>query len=557
MNFVQSLLDPAMLGGHHLFRDLSTWRAWVAFYRTRLGLPLDDWERALFQRYTARREPPTSPAPVALLLGPRQIGKSTLAAAEAVHVACTWPDRTGERTAYVALVAQRFESVLTALWGAVKDVIHGVPAYEQMVESEGADEIRLTNNVVLKVFPSKPSALRGLVLVHAVSDEFAHLTETDETSTASELLNGVLVPAMLNTGGLITLISTPLGAEGEAYAIVRSDYGREGADVLVWQVAGEEALLTFNPKADPAVLRLIARDPVRAESELRGFFRKLSSGYIAPEAARALVVRGRTHLPPRPGVVYHWFFDMSSLQSDSCALCVAHVDPASGRVVVDHLDEVRPAPDGSVSYEFIGTRWRPVLESYRCANREGLGDQYALGPFTEVWGLSGLRTRPAHFKPTALDRETSWDLGEDTHKAMTKSIAAMRALPHLLTGNVELLDGPRDSAAERAVEQMAAWRRRARTPWDSVDHPASGHDDVATVVALAVATLGADIAVPAFRPIAGSSLAESLGYARKASPRAASGDGRGGPMRMVGAGSPILGVRPRPRRDPFTHNGRR
>ena len=70
----------ALLGGLPRFRDLSTWRAWLAFLRAVYGLPMDAQDLALFQEHTGRTEPRPGGYPEAVAITGRQSGKSAVAA---------------------------------------------------------------------------------------------------------------------------------------------------------------------------------------------------------------------------------------------------------------------------------------------------------------------------------------------------------------------------------------------------------------------------------------------------------------------------------------------
>ena len=79
MTLLDRLADPQLYGRLAVFRDLSTWSAWLVFVKAVHGLPLaSDAERDLFLKHTGRQvyAPPPGGHPVSVAIVGRQSGKS-------------------------------------------------------------------------------------------------------------------------------------------------------------------------------------------------------------------------------------------------------------------------------------------------------------------------------------------------------------------------------------------------------------------------------------------------------------------------------------------------
>jgi hypothetical protein len=176
----------------------------------------------------------------------------------------------------------------------------------------------------------------------------------------------------------------------------------------------------------------------------------------------AATVPGRVGLPPLPGVQHRGFTDPSGGAADAFTLAIAHAEERQGThvAVLDFVAERRPpfSPD-SVTAEYA-----QVLKSY--AIKKVQADKYAGAWVVEAFGKHGITC---------------------VQSAEPKSDLYGNLLPLLNSGRVELLDHPRLQAQLLALE-----RKTARGGKDSIDHPPSGHDDLANAVAGAlVATVGA------------------------------------------------------------------
>lgn len=111
MTILDALVDRALLGALPAFRDLGTWRAWLAFLRAVYGLPMDAEDLTLYQKHTGRTRPREGGYAEACAIVGRQSGKTAIAATVGAFEAVVSEDRG----AHVLLVAQDLRGAQRAL----------------------------------------------------------------------------------------------------------------------------------------------------------------------------------------------------------------------------------------------------------------------------------------------------------------------------------------------------------------------------------------------------------------------------------------------------------
>jgi hypothetical protein len=227
------------------------------------------------------------------------------------------------------------------------------------------------------------------------------------------------------------------------YAVWRKHYGRDDGRVLVWKAD----TATMNSSIDPAIIaEAYASDPEAARAEYGAEFRDDLADFVVD----AVTMRGRSELPPMPGVAYSAFCDPSGGVSDSMTLAIGHLG-GDDRCVLDAALVIPPPfnPENAVA------QCAALLKRYGVSTITG--DRYA-GEWPK-----------ARFAEHAIEFEQS---------ARPKSDLYGDLLPLLNAGRVELLDLPRLSRELTGLE-----RRTARSGRDSIDHMPGGHDDLANAVA--------------------------------------------------------------------------
>ena len=82
----EALTDPALLGA--ALGDVTTWSTWMATLKACFGLELNRAERRAFEAIAGSRKPPERKVQELWCLAGRGCGKSRIAAAVSVYIAC-------------------------------------------------------------------------------------------------------------------------------------------------------------------------------------------------------------------------------------------------------------------------------------------------------------------------------------------------------------------------------------------------------------------------------------------------------------------------------------
>jgi hypothetical protein len=200
-------------------------------------------------------------------------------------------------------------------------------------------------------------------------------------------------------------------------------------------------------------------DPEAARAEYGAEFRDDLADFVSREKVDAVVMIGRSDLPPEPGVAYSAFCDPSGGVSDAMTLAIGHLN-GNAIVVLDAVLEIRPPFDPEKAVAECAT----LLRRYSIATITG--DKYA-----GEWPVARFREHGIEFVQSARPKS---DLYGDL-------------LPLINSRRIELLDIPRLIAQLCGLE-----RRTSRSGKDSIDHIPGGHDDLANAVAGVLVSLDLD-----------------------------------------------------------------
>lgn len=469
MNIIDAIADPNLFRSY-LAGDsegpLDSWARWLAFLRTLYGLPIEDAERETIRRCTGR-EQLADGFDECLVLAGRRSGKSKMIAAVAAFEAVLSGRESrvsrGEIPMVAILSPTRNQSRIIHEY--VKSVFDSTPLLSNEVAEERQGGFKLRNGVEVAILTGDHRSIRGFTLIACVVDEISMfgLSEESRVKSDTELVRGVR-PALATTGGRLLCIGTPYKASGYAHSTFRRAFGNNEADVLVWNAPST----LMNPTLNPAIVqRAIDEDPVAARVEYcvePGLFREDVDEFISRSVVESLVIRGRQELPPRAGVRYAAFADMSGGRSDDAALAIAHRE--NGIVILDVLERF-PAPHNP--YTVVGKMAR-TLRRYDLDR--AVGDAYSA-----EWSRTAFKDHGIDYRRATT---SVWNEGVSSKNriAKPKSVLYSELLPRLTSGEIELLDH------EILIAQLASLQRRTRSGGrDSIDHPPGGHDDCANVVA--------------------------------------------------------------------------
>jgi hypothetical protein len=489
----------------HLFRnylagdgDLSSWANWLTMLKALHGLPIPEAERDVARRCTGRDPAKLSAKGFdeALLLCGRRSGKSKVialvGAAEAILSGKERNVSAGEIPMVAVLSPTRFQSRIIHEY--MKGVFGSSDLLRREVVEETRDGFKLKNGVEVQIITGDPRTARGFSLIACIVDEIAMFGFSEESKVRSDTeLVRALRPSLATTQGRLLCVGTPYAAKGYAYGTFKSAFANDDAAVLCWNASS----LLMNPTLSEAVVqRAIDEDPVAASVEYctsPGLFREDIEGFVTRAAVEALVCPGREELPPRKGVRYEAFCDMSGGRHDDAALAIGHRED---RVVVLDCLERWKAPHVP---EQVVADMADVLARWGCDRCES--DAYSAEWSKTAFARHGIKLYRAS--------TSVWNEGASAKNkvAKPKSVLYAELLPRLHSGELELLDN------ETLVVQLSSLQRRTRSGGrDSIDHPPGGHDDLANCVA------GVVDAVMQRKPKAGAAVAEPADHGGSETP---------------------------------------
>jgi hypothetical protein len=430
------------------FRDRKTWAAWVAFLAALFALPMTEDQLAVYRECTGRTEPPSTPATEAWLCIGRRCGKSFILALTAVTLATFHDYRKflthGERGTVMVIAADRKQARVILRY--IRGLLTGVPMLARLIEKETTESFDLTNNVSIEVGTASFKSVRGYSIVAALCDEIAFWPTDDAASPDYEVLDALRPGMATIPNAMLLCASSPYAKRGAMFDAHQKHHAKEGDPVLVWQAPTR----TMNPTVPQATVdAAIERDPASANSEWLALFRDDIAAFVTREAVLACVELDVRERPPQPNIHYVSFCDPSGGSADSMTTAIGHID--GNIIVVDCLREITaPFDPESATDEFVN-----LFHSYNV--RKTHGDRYAA-----AWCSQAFEKRKIEYK----------------HSELPKSGLYLNFLPHLNGKTIRLLDYP------RCINQIAALERRtSRGGRDSIDHPPSGHDDIANAIA--------------------------------------------------------------------------
>jgi hypothetical protein len=400
---------------------------------------------ALYRRHTGRSEPPTKPARYAELVVGRRGGKSRVLALIATYLATVIDHRPyvvpGE-VPVVAIIA-RDRDQAKVIKSYISGFIRAIPLFEDLIEDEIADAIRLTNGVVIKIHTASIGAPRGRTFLAVLADEIAYWPATENAANPDlEVINAVRPGLATIPHSLLLLASSPYAKRGVLYTNYAKHFGKDDAPVLVWQGTTEE--MNSSLVGDPLIQEMYEEDPERASAEFGALFRSDLEAFVSREVVEGCIDRGVHERPHSPALRYFGGLDPSGGSSDSMTAAIGHMEPG-GLIVIDAVRERRPP----FSPEAVTSEFASFFKSYNVGKVQS--DKYA-----GQWPAEA-------FHKVGIEVEQS---------ARAKSELYQDTLAPLNSGNLRLIDNP------RLVSQLCSLERRTgRSGKDSIAEPSGQHDD--------------------------------------------------------------------------------
>ena len=382
----QTTIDAALSNQHLLGAALdpptSTWSTWLATLRAAFGLPLSDEQQAIFATVAGDRAPPTSRVRELWAIAGRRSGKSRMAAALCVYLACFVKHKLARGELGMVLCLAASTDQARVVFGYVKGFLEASPVLQQEIESITTYEIRLKNGITLGIHSNSFRTIRGRTLCACVFDEVAIWRDEASATPDVETYTSVLA-ALLTTKGMLIGISTGYRRTGLLFTKHRDHFGVASDDTLVVQ----GSTLQFNrslTEADLVALR--AADPAASASEWDGSFRDDLAAYLDHELIDAAVEYGRPlELPPRGDYSYAAFTDSAGGVGggDAYTVCIAHSE-RNDQCVVD----VIRGTAGKFDPQAVTASYAKLLKQYGITSVTG--DSYAAQWVASAWEDCGI-----------------------------------------------------------------------------------------------------------------------------------------------------------------------
>jgi hypothetical protein len=440
-----ALTDPYLLGS--ALGDPASWQTWITILKAAFGLPLKDDERDIFSTVAGNRNPPSQRVRELWAIVGRRGGKSRMAAALAVTLACFVRHKLARGEQGQVLVLAASQDQARVVFSYAKAFLTESPVLRQEIDVITRTEIRLCNGITIAIHSTSFRTIRGRTLCAAVFDEVA-IRRTEWSAWPDTETYTAVLPSLLTTNGMLIGISTGYRRLGLLYQKHRDHFGIDSNDTLVVQ----GSTLQFNGTLDEAAIAAQrAADPAAAASEWDGSFRDDISTFLDDQLIDAAVEHGRPlELPPARGTFYRAFTDASGgTGNDAYSLAIGH----KGKDGVFVIDVVR-GTQGKFDPQEITKQYAELLKEYRV--RAVTGDNYAAQWVAAAWRGTGV-----HYVKSPLP----------------KSGIYLEVVPLFSRGLVRLPDHPKLLRELRLLE-----RHTARSGKDTVDHPRGGHDDHANAV---------------------------------------------------------------------------
>jgi hypothetical protein len=445
MDILSACDDPNLFGPW--FKDRRTWAAWRAFLAALFALPMTRNELQTYADCTGRLVAPSTPANEAWLICGRRAGKSFNMGLIAVFLACFKDYREylqpGERAMILVLATDKRQARVIARY--LRALITRIPMLARMIERETAEGFDLKNLVSIEIVTASYRATRGYTIAAALCDEIA-FWPTDDAAEPDYAVLDALRPGMATIpSAMLLCASSPYAKAGALYDAHKRHFGKDGP-VLVWKAPTR----TMNPNVKQALIdAAVERDPASAASEYMAEFRNDIAAFVDRETVLSCVDQGTKERPFASAHRYVAFVDPSGGSVDSMTLAIGHAE--RDMIITDCLRE-RPAP---FDPESTVEEFAALLRSYGVT--QVTGDRYS-----GQWCQQSFEKRKIKYVPS----ETP------------KSGLYTDLLPKLMAKRMRLVDNT------RLVNQLASLERRtARGGRDSIDHPPSGHDDLANAIA--------------------------------------------------------------------------
>jgi len=443
MDIIKFIEDPELLNDKSL--SLPQKVSLKAVY----GLELDEAEKAIFREITGlkRYTPGKERSEASFILGRRSGKSDKIASNIALYEACSRKHKLSVgQTGVVMVCASEKRRQARIVYDYCLAKLRHSKVLRKMISNVTAEEILLTNNIAIQIFPANLGKIRGVALVAFIGDETA-FWKSEGVNIDVDVLDAAR-PGLDFEYSKMIKISTPYMMKGEIYQDYKQFYGKPNDDVLVFQ--GDTKL--FNPTySDRKLKRMKKRKPLLYQQEHLAFFRTdISSMYDPFIIDKAINYDRPLELSNREDVEYRCFVDVAGGGGkDSFAIAIGHLEDE--RIIVDVVRSRHP----KFNPDEVTAQYCELLKQYGIS--EVIGDKFS--------GDYGSNSFAKHY----IDYEKS---------KKTKSELYLEAESPFNTERVDLPN------KELALNQLKNLVRKTRSGGkDSVDTDTGQPEDEANVIA--------------------------------------------------------------------------
>jgi hypothetical protein len=226
----RALTDSALLGA--ALGDIKTWQTWRVILKAAFGTTLNREEARAFASVAGSRAPPTKRVRELWAIVGRRGGKSRMAAALAVYIACFQQHRLAKGEVGMVLCLAASQDQAKIVFRYVLAFLESSPILQQEVVNVTRSEITLRNGIVISVHSNSFRTIRGRTLIACIFDEIAYWRDEASAMPDVETYRAIL-PSLATTNGMLIGISTPYRKLGLLHAKFRDHFAVEGDEVLV------------------------------------------------------------------------------------------------------------------------------------------------------------------------------------------------------------------------------------------------------------------------------------------------------------------------------------
>ena len=354
----------------------------------------------------------------------------------------------GERALVPCIAVDKKQAsvVLNYIRGKMK----ASPSLSQLIVAERAEEIELSCNVVIGVYPCSFRQLRGYSIPAAALDEIAvWRDEVTRANPAREVIRSIRRGMATFPDAKMAKISSPYSKSGVVWDECLSPPG----DSLILRAPSWEINPTLEEESLEAEFK---SDPELFWREFGAEFWDSIAPLVPAEKVAASVARGIKERAPIKGIKYTGVIDVA-FKHDEFTFGVFH--RAGEKVIQDVLRVWRGSVKEPVKMREVLLEISSTCRAYLVSSITG--DQFCSEPIRQGLGELGIEFNQFSF----------------TVNSKQQIYGALRAM--IMSGTIEILDDKESIEQIRSLEAVAMTGGMVR-----VQASAGHRDDRATVVAL-------------------------------------------------------------------------